>query len=83
MLFYHILRGFAIGVGDFVGGVGGRLRLSCSAWGVLSFASAKESTKGKQPGKPFVRERFPATLPKREGVFALLRRENATPSQYT
>ena len=58
-------------------------RLCRLVLGVLFFASAKKSTKRKQPGKPFVRERFPATLPKREGVFALLRRENATPSQYT
>ena len=35
----------------------------------------RKDTKGKQPEKPFLRERFLATLPKRGGAFALLRRE--------
>ena len=34
----------------------------------------RKDTKGKQPEKPFLRERFLATLPKREGAIALLMR---------
>ena len=51
------------------------LRLNRFALGVLSFASAKQSTKEKQPGKPFC-EKVSRDSSKGEGHFRW-RRENA------
>ena len=50
-------------------------RLNRLGLGVLSFASAKESTKGKQPGKPFC-EKVSRDSSKGVGHFRW-RRENA------
>ena len=51
------------------------ISLNRSALGVLSFASAKESTKGKQPGGPFLLKGPPRLL-QRGGAFSL-EHENA------
>ena len=41
----------------------------------------RKGTKGKQPEKPFLRERFLATLPKMGGAFWLLRPKCIMPTK--